>query len=90
MSAIKYNAGDKVRILSKKHLMENECLTCMGVADEMFDYCGKDARITYKADGHEGWYYLDVDNGEWAWEDEMFESCNISIEKSELSKLLEI
>lgn len=90
MSAEKYRIGDTVIILSKDGLMENESQTYHGVTDDMCHFAGVSAKIVYKTRRSNPYYILDVDNGIWGWEDEMFVDAHIDIEKSELSKILEI
>lgn len=74
----KYDIGDYVRIVDineLKRLVDEDDEAPSGVVDDMFDYASKLARITdigYDADNY--WKYtIDLDNGEWRWNESMFE-----------------
>lgn len=53
-----FQVGDRVRIVDEP----NECCQA-GWADDMDNYCGKEAIIT----GGNRWYELDIDGGRWSW-----------------------
>lgn len=67
--------GDYVRIRSDlKQMYDNEVDTNVGLEEEMIDYAGKLARITkVKEISHGTSYLIDLDNGDWWWEDTFFE-----------------
>lgn len=77
---MKYKVGDKVRIKSLEWYNENKN-AYMNVAHDdysnsfvrlMAAYCGMEANITEVEGSH---YILDVDNGDWWWQDFMFEEA---------------
>ena len=72
MSDNKHKIGDKVKICSLEWYNQNKDeLGCVdGFTPEMTKYCGSVATITEE---YFGVYSLDIDNGEWRWNDEMFE-----------------
>ena len=67
---MKYKVGDKVKI--REDL--NEDIKCYSsVVKPMLEYKGKIAEIIYVYDDRA--YGLDIDNGLYSWNDEMFEKC---------------
>lgn len=86
---MKYKVGDKVRIKSEKWYNSNKNafgsveLTVDNFVYEMAKYCGMDAKIAAfnDRDDREDKYTIDIDNGEWAWTDEMFEDSTSHIEE---------
>ena len=68
---MKYKVGDRVKIkedlVAGRQYDDDTTFT-----DEMSQYKGKTAVIT-RIDIFEQFYEIDLDNGEWAWIDEMFE-----------------
>ena len=94
MSTKKYKPGDKVKILSKEHLIELSekpvRLNDFSVIPNMFQYGGRLATIIEIGGGSNPWYRLDIDGGRYYWQNYMFEGLKIEIDKSELSKLLEL
>ena len=75
-------AGDKVTIKSNLKEVEKECTS--GVTAEMLQYQGMKAEIRY-VQGEKGkhWFLLDIDNGMWCWDSEMFEPVERSKTYSE-------
>lgn len=66
-----YEVGDYVRIRSDlKQMYDDEVDTNVGLEVEMIDYAGKLARITSVKDAS---YLIDIDDGNWFWEDMLFE-----------------
>ena len=66
-------AGDKVVIKSNLKEAEKECPS--GVTTEMLQYQGMSAEIRYAEwEKGEHCYLLDIDEGAWCWDIEMFES----------------
>ncbi len=63
--------GDKVRVIEnlEDRLYEGETAS---VVDEMVQYAGQEAEITL--DDGDDTYLIDIDNGEWYWEEWMFKS----------------
>lgn len=82
----KYKVGDRVVILEDL----NEELECpSSVVTEMVEYKGKIARITGT---FEDVYYIDLDGGEWEWNEEMFEGLYTPIKyvkEETIKKMLE-
>ena len=85
---MKYKVGDKVRIKSLEWYNENKSKLGHVVHDDFYNtfvssmiaYCGMEANITEVEGSH---YILDVDNGDWWWQDFMFEE---PIQESECTK----
>ena len=85
---MKYKVGDKVKIKSLEwynenknklgHVVHNDCNNTF--VSSMAAYCGMEANITEVAGSY---YILDVDNGDWWWQDFMFEE---PIQESECTK----
>ena len=75
---MKYKVGDKVRIKSLEWYSKNKnglghvshYDTNNTFVSSMSSYCGMTANITEVEGSH---YILDVDNGDWWWQDFMFE-----------------
>lgn len=72
---MKYNVGDKVRIKSKEWYEANKdsqgnITTLASFTQSMAVFCGRKANIV---EIDEGTYRLDIDNGRFFWDDEMFE-----------------
>ena len=76
----KYDVGDYVRIVDINELKrladdDNDIEAPSGIVESMFDYASKLARITdieYDCDNY--WkYQIDLDGGEWRWNESMFE-----------------
>ena len=66
-----YNVGDKIVI--KSNLSEVE--SALGIHSDMLNYAGTPATIKCIGECANGRYYIiDIDNGEWMWGDEMFET----------------
>ena len=82
---MKHKVGDKVRIKSLDWYNENKNRfgSVLGFMQEMSKYCGKQAFITKCA---ETYYELDIDDGDWYWNDEMFDETfkENKMEKKEL------
>lgn len=80
---MKFKVGDKVRVKSLDWYNENKrhigCVTIgnYNFSKEMSEYCGMTAIITDIASPNTfqkgGFYFLDIDEGRWSWEDCMFE-----------------
>ena len=72
---MKHKVGDVVQIISKKGI---EVLRIEDRKDwftnEMFTYCGRIVKITHVNDGS---YDIDEDNGDYVWQDWMFEPAKI-------------
>ena len=85
---MKYKVGDKVRIKSLEWYNERKNWLGHVVHDDFYNtfvssmiaYCGMEANITEVEGSH---YILDVDNGDWWWQDFMFEE---PIQESECTK----
>jgi len=85
---MKYKVGDKVRIKSLEWYSKNKnglgnvshYDTNNTFVSSMSSYCGMTANITEVEGSH---YILDVDNGDWWWQDFMFEE---PIQESECTK----
>ena len=77
---MKYKVGDKVRIKSLEWYNERKNWLGHVVHDDFYNtfvssmiaYCGMEANITEVEGSH---YILDVDNGDWWWQDFMFEEA---------------
>ena len=72
MSKPKYKIGDYVRI--KNISIYDEYPS--GIVDDMLEFANKLARITnirYESNGENYCYYIDLDNGKWDWDEDMFE-----------------
>ena len=77
---MKYKVGDKVRIKSLEWYSKNKnglghvshYDTNYTFVSSMSSYCGMTANITEVEGSH---YILDVDNGDWWWQDFMFEEA---------------
>lgn len=77
---MKYKVGDRVRIKSREWYEENKLGDYINLGGRRFNkymasYCGREAIIT---DTSEGWekgyrYAIDIDNGEYSWDDDMIE-----------------
>ena len=75
---MKYKVGDKVRIKSLEWYNERKNGLGHVAHDDFYNtfvssmiaYCGMEANITEVEGSH---YILDVDNGDWWWQDFMFE-----------------
>lgn len=72
---MKYKVGDKVRIKSKEWYEANKdsqgnITTLASFTQSMAVFCGRKANI---AEIDKGTYRLDIDNGRFFWDDEMFE-----------------
>ena len=75
---MKYKVGDKVRIKSLEWYNERKNWLGNVAHDDFYNtfvssmssYCGMTANITEVEGSH---YILDVDNGDWWWQDFMFE-----------------
>lgn len=65
---MKYKVGDKVKI--REDLIVGNTYGADSFADEMEQYKGKTATITYICGNR---YDIDLDDGDWYWTDEMFE-----------------
>ena len=78
---MKYKVGDKVKI-REDLIIGKEYDDDTFFNDEMSQYKGKIAVITDIAIA-ENYYEIDLDNGEWAWIDEMFEDVVESENKDE-------
>ena len=76
---MKHKVGDKVRIKSLDWYNENKDINgyICGFTPKMSEYCGKTATIVKVGSYH---YELDIDNGSWWWDDEMFDE-NYNIEQ---------
>lgn len=71
-----YEVGDYVRIRSDlKQMYDDEVATKVGLDEDMIGYAGKLARITkvVKTLNDTPYYLIDLDNGNWCWEDAFFE-----------------
>ena len=85
---MKYKVGHKVRIKSLEWYNERKNWLGHVVHDDFYNtfvssmiaYCGMEANITEVEGSH---YILDVDNGDWWWQDFMFEE---PIQESECTK----
>ena len=77
---MKYKVGDKVRIKSLEWYNERKNWLGHVAHDDFYNtfvssmspYCGMTANITEVEGSH---YILDVDNGNWWWQDFMFEEA---------------
>lgn len=77
---MKYKVGDKVKIKSLEWYSKNKnglghvshYDTNNTFVSSMSSYCGMTANITEVEGSH---YILDVDNGDWWWQDFMFEEA---------------
>ena len=67
---MKYKLGDKVKVREDLEVGKEYNDTLF--INDMLQYKGKIAVITYVADD-DGYYEIDLDDGEWAWTDKMFE-----------------
>lgn len=67
---MKYKVGDKVKIREDLEVGKEYNDTLF--INDMLQYKGKIAVITYASDD-DGYYEVDLDDGEWAWADDMFE-----------------
>ena len=68
----KYDVGDYVRI--KNIHIDDDYPS--GVIDDMLEFANKLARITdirYESNDENYCYYIDLDNGKWDWDEDMFE-----------------
>lgn len=90
----KYKVGDIVTIKSEEWYNSNKngCGNIsgekVGFVSHMAEYCGKQSRITEVR--RDGTYCLEIDSGQWAWEDYMFEEESITIDISSLyAKMVE-
>lgn len=67
-------SGTKVKIISREYVdslpMKGEELT-FGFIESMKEYCGKITRIKQTYGNR---YYLEIDDGQYTWSDEMFEN----------------
>lgn len=71
-----YEVGDYVRIKSDlKQMYDDEVDTNVGLEEPMINYAGKLARITkvVKISHDTPHYLIDIDDGDWSWEDMLFE-----------------
>jgi len=84
----KYKIGDIVIIKSIEWYRKNsnalgEINVRCSFVEPMHIYCGMKAKITnFTLDG----YFIDIDNNEWEWSDDMFEELK-EIRKRKLKKL---
>lgn len=77
-----YKIGDKIKIKSlnwyNQNKDDNGDIVCenRGIfVPPMSKYCGKEATITSILTAHA--YYLDIDNGTWIWNEDMFKETNL-------------
>lgn len=70
---MKFKAGDKVVIVSKKEMEDFQYSNKWpGVALNMFDYCGRTAIIDSVWDNPSGVYFrIDLDAGEYYWTEDL-------------------
>ena len=70
-----YEVGDYVRIRSDlKQMHDDGVNTNVGLEEEMINYAGKLARITkIMKTSDASCYFIDLDDGDWCWEDMFFE-----------------
>lgn len=76
---MKYQVGTTIKLKNAEELkrLDNENKLGMGYSSNGMDkYCGKIATII---EACEDYYKLDIDNGDWFWEDAMIE--NVKCEK---------
>jgi len=78
----KYKVGDRVTV--KHHLVVN-CNGGVGFIKDMFKYCRKRAIITELKNNI---YLLDIDDGEWNWEDWMLDYDISIICKEKLERII--
>lgn len=71
----KFKKGDKVRI--REDLVTAWAIEKLDVVDDMLQYAGKEATVTFVGDY--GDYHVNIDNGYWHWTDEMFEDEVVDI-----------
>lgn len=88
---MKYKVGDKVRIKSNQWYITNKDdlgrvkTKSNSFNNNMSEYCGMVATITNIGTGFKKIdYSIDIDNGEWYWNEETFE-CLVSEEKPKIS-----
>lgn len=67
----RFTVGQRVRILPIKQLVELE-RNGADIAEDMFEYGGKETTIL-NAHNNLVAYYLDIDEGEWVWYDNLLE-----------------
>ena len=78
----KFKIGDKVRV--RKDLVVDKYYGC-GFTERMEQYCGNKAKITRVSNT---FYDLDIDNGEFAWTDDMLEPVTTTTEQPKYVKCI--
>ena len=83
---MKHKVGDKVRIKSLDWYNENKNILgfICGFTPKMSEYCGKTSTIVKVGRCH---YELDIDDGDWYWDDEMFDE-NYNMEQKDFTILI--
>lgn len=82
---MKYKVGDKVRIKPLEEFIQVEGINRDGFMNK---YCGELATISKITDIEKFPYKINIDNGRWCWNDDMFEDAEPAIDAIKINEFL--